>query len=121
MNRDITLLHVVEHLSVVLNTIADEESRVMRDQTDWMPQGFSQESTEVGPTGGGHVCRFFSWRPDPEAEALDAFNQDWGSLQGRAYANPLVILYWTYWQTTKSLHKEDLIIPTQPVLFHKCI
>ena len=83
MNRDITLLHVVEHLSVVLNTIADEESRVMRDQTDWMPQGFSQESTEVGPTGGGHVCRFFSWRPDPEAEALDAFNQDWGSLQRR--------------------------------------
>ena len=34
MNWDITL--VVEHLPGVLNTIADEESRVMRDQSDWM-------------------------------------------------------------------------------------
>ena len=32
--------------------------------------------------------RLFSWRPDSEAEALDAFNQDWSSLQGRGYANP---------------------------------
>ena len=31
---------------------------------------------------------FFSWRPDPEAEALDAFNQDWSTLRGRGYANP---------------------------------
>ena len=32
--------------------------------------------------------RFFSWRPDPDAEALDAFNQDWSTIQGRGYANP---------------------------------
>ena len=32
--------------------------------------------------------RFFSWRPDPEAEAMDAFYQDWEALQGRGYANP---------------------------------
>jgi len=32
--------------------------------------------------------RLFSWRPDPEAEALDAFNQDWSSIQGKGYANP---------------------------------
>jgi len=30
--------------------------------------------------------RFFSWRPDPQAEAVDAFQQDWGQLKG--YANP---------------------------------
>ena len=30
--------------------------------------------------------RFFSWRPDPEAEALDTFNRDWSVLQGRSYA-----------------------------------
>ena len=32
--------------------------------------------------------RFFSWRPDPEAEALDAFSQDWTQLQGKTYSNP---------------------------------
>ena len=32
--------------------------------------------------------RFFSWRPDPETEARDAFHQDWKTLQGRGYANP---------------------------------
>ena len=30
--------------------------------------------------------RFFSWRPDPEAEAVDAFTQDWSEIRG--YANP---------------------------------
>ena len=29
---------------------------------------------------------YFSWRPDPEALATDAFTQDWSSLKG--YANP---------------------------------
>ena len=28
--------------------------------------------------------RFFSWRPDPQAEAVDAFQQDWGPLRGFA-------------------------------------
>ena len=30
--------------------------------------------------------RFFSWRPDPEVEATDAFLQDWSGFVG--YANP---------------------------------
>ena len=51
----------------------------------------------MGSTRRGHICiqtltiqlkRFFSWRPDPEAEALDAFNHNWSNLQGRGYANP---------------------------------
>ena len=51
---------------------------------DTEPQGLSQDSTEVGPTGSGHVCI----QADISAEeVLDAFNQDWGSLQGRGYAN----------------------------------
>jgi len=31
--------------------------------------------------------RFFGWRPDPLAEAVDAFQQDWGPMKG--FANPL--------------------------------
>ena len=50
----------------------------------------------MGTTEGGSVCitpvllaeRFFSWKPDPLAEATNAFKQDWGPL--RTYANPLV-------------------------------
>ena len=96
MNRDVTL--IAEHLLGVLNTIADQESLVMRDRSDWMlnPRIFNKIQQKWGPLEVDmfasrlttQLKRFFSWRPDPEAEALDAFNQNWGNLQGRGYANP---------------------------------
>ena len=96
MNRDITL--TAEHLPGVMNTVADEESRVMKDRSDWMlnPQIFHHIQVRWGPLEvdlfasrlSTQLKRFFSWRPDPEAEALDAFNQDWTILRGRGYANP---------------------------------
>ena len=30
--------------------------------------------------------RFYSWRPDPEAQGTDAFHQDWSQMRG--FANP---------------------------------
>ena len=33
------------------------------------------------------IPQFYSWRPDPEAQGTDAFNQDW--LKMRGFANPL--------------------------------
>ena len=96
MNRDITL--TAEHLPGVLNTIADEESRVMKDRSDWMlnPQIFCKIQARRGPLEVDMFAsrlttqleRFFSWRPDPEADTLDAFNQDWTTHQGKGYANP---------------------------------
>ena len=96
MNRGITLS--AEHLPGVLNTIADEESRVMKDRSDWMlhPQAFLQIQQRWGPLVVDvfasrlttQLQRFFSWRPQPEAEALDAFSQDWKQLRGKTYANP---------------------------------
>ncbi len=49
MERNISL--PAEHLPGVQNTIADEESRVMKDRTDWMlcPQVFHQINQRVGP------------------------------------------------------------------------
>uniref|UniRef100_A0A1X7THM9 Uncharacterized protein n=1 Tax=Amphimedon queenslandica TaxID=400682 RepID=A0A1X7THM9_AMPQE len=38
--------------------------------------------------------RFYSWRPDPLAEATDAFLQDWRPVRG--YANPPWNLIWEY-------------------------
>ena len=96
MNRDITL--TAEHLPGVLNTIANEESRVMKDRSDWRldPEVFHQIQERWGPLEVDMFAsrlttqleRFFSWRPDPEAEAQDAFSQDWTSLRGKGYANP---------------------------------
>jgi len=33
--------------------------------------------------------RYVSWRPDPEAEATDAFSQGWSQIKG--YASPLSV------------------------------
>ena len=153
MNRDITL--VAEHLPGVLNTIADEESRVMKDRSDWMlnPRIFYKNNQRWGPLEVDMFAsrlttqleRFFSWRPDPEAEVLDAFN--WSSIPGRGYANPpwnlvgrvlntvrqlqvTLVLVAPVWKSqpwypillemlvdfpTLLPHKEDLIIPSHPM------
>ena len=62
------------------NRIGRLHSRVgcdLRGYTRWQPV-----------VSRGELERFFSWRPDPDAEGLDAFNQDWTSLKGKGYANP---------------------------------
>ena len=62
----------------------------MRDRSDWMLNQlflylevnlFAARLTSQLP------C-FFSWRPDPLAEGMDAFLQDWSLIKG--YANHLV-------------------------------
>ena len=81
IQRDIFL--VAEQLPGRDNITADRESRSTRDRCDWMlnPQIFSQIQQQMGP--GLFASRlmkqlpnFYSWRPDPEAIAVDAFNQD---------------------------------------------
>ena len=84
------------HLAGIQNVTADEESRVMKDRTDWMlcPQIFTKINQITGPLQVDlfasrltHQLRdYVSWRPDPEAMAIDAFTLDW--TQFRGYANP---------------------------------
>ena len=97
MERKISL--VAEHIPGRENTIADAESRVFRDRWDWQlnPELFARIQQRFGPLEidlfasriSTQLPRFFSWRPDPEAEATDAFNQLW---QGSCYANPPVAI-----------------------------
>ena len=85
-----------EHLPGVQNTAADQESRTVRDRCDWMlnPNIFSRIQSQMGPCGidlfasrlTRQLLRYFSWRPDPEAEGTDAFSQVWSMTRG--YANP---------------------------------
>ena len=66
LQRDIHLQ--AEHLPGVYNTVADEESRVMKDRSYWTGN----------PEADGPA----------EAKACNAFLQDWRNIQGLPYANP---------------------------------
>ena len=77
------------------NTTADAESRVLKDRRDWQlnPKLVEMVQQRFGPLEidlfasriSTQLPCFFSWRPDLEAEAIDAFNQFW---RGNNYANP---------------------------------
>ena len=94
LDRNITL--EATHLPGVKNCTADEESRVMRDRSDWMlcPRVFSKVNHKTGPLQVNlfasrlthQLMNYVSWRPDPEAMATDAFTLDWTKSMG--YANP---------------------------------
>lgn len=78
------------------NVIADMESRVMRDHSDWklnpnvfqrIHSRFPSLNVDLFASRLSHqLPRYFSWRPDPQAEATDAFLQNWEVISG--YANP---------------------------------
>ena len=97
MERKISLM--AEHIPGKENTIADAESRVFRDRWDWKlnPELFAMIQQRFGPLEidlfasrvSNQLPRFYSWRPDPEAEARDAFKQFW---RGSCYANPPVAI-----------------------------
>ena len=94
LEREIFLVAV--HLPGLENVVADQESRAMGDRCDWMldPTVFKQIQAQMGPCEVDlfafrltkQLPGFYSWRPDPEAEGVDAFNQDWSQVRG--FANP---------------------------------
>ena len=85
-----------EHLPGISNVVADIESRTVRDRCDWMinPKIFQKLQQSLGPLEidlfasrlTKQLPRYYSWRPDPEAEATDAFLQNWTPTRG--FANP---------------------------------
>ena len=94
LQKEIFLVAV--HLPGRENVVADQESRTVKDRCDWMlnPNVFRQIQAQMGPCEVDlfasrltkQLPRFYSWRPDPEAEGVDAFNQDWSQVRG--FANP---------------------------------
>ena len=87
---------MAEHLPGKENLVADEESRMMKDRCDWMlnPAIFNRIQLQMGPCKidlfasrlTRQLPRFYSWRPDPEAENTDAFSQNWSTTWG--FVNP---------------------------------
>ncbi|KAM4795568.1 uncharacterized protein WCC33_000623 [Rhinophrynus dorsalis] len=93
---DRNIMVQAEYLPGLSNAVADWNSRFLSDRSDWMLHGQVFSSLE-GLWGPLHVDlfasrlnrrlpRFFSWRPDPEALAVDAFLQPW--FPDRNYAFP---------------------------------
>lgn len=84
-----------EHIPGALNGIADTESRVDRDSSDWKldPSVFARLNTLWGPLEvdlfatrlTNQLSRFVSWRPDLEGEATDAFTLDWSQIRGYVF------------------------------------
>ena len=77
-------IHIeAQHLPGVLNCVADSESRHMKDQSDWkldqetfmkINQRFGPLEVDMFASRLTNQCpHYFSWRPDPFAEATDAF------------------------------------------------
>ena len=89
------------HLPGRLNIIADFESRAHPDSSDWKldPSIFQGINNKWGPFTidlfasrlTTQLPRFVSWKPDPEAEAVDAFTLDWSQLKGCAFP-PFVLI-----------------------------
>ena len=87
-------IHIqAQYLPGVMNQVADMESRSMKDRSDWKLDRsvFLKINKRYGPvevdlfaTRLTNQCRrYFSWRPDPFA---DAFLQDWTTVKD--FANP---------------------------------
>jgi hypothetical protein len=98
LRRNVTL-HA-EHVPGMNNILADRASRLLLDRHDWMlnPRIFHLINQLWGPfhidlfadRTNTQLPRFYSWAPDPFAEATDAFLQSWKRMN--LWANPPWIL-----------------------------
>jgi len=91
MGRNILLQ--AQHLPGVLNSIANEESRIWSDRSEWKlsPILFQKINHLLGPLTtdlfasrlSPQLPAFISWKPDPLTITTDAFSVDWSSLPGK--------------------------------------
>jgi hypothetical protein len=82
------------HLSGVLNALADRQSRMRNESSDWKLQKSTfqliralwEPKTDLFPSSWNRqLDRFVSWKPQPEAMAVDAFSLSWTNLEGYAF------------------------------------
>lgn len=81
---------VAAHIPGEQNVIADKHSRTTRDNMEWQlcPDTFQKICTLFGTPDidlfasrlNHQLPRYMAWKPDPGAEAVDAFLESWGRL-----------------------------------------
>ncbi|CAB4027168.1 Hypothetical predicted protein [Paramuricea clavata] len=105
----------VAHIPVTENVIADQESRKIRSETEWALdlRTFQRAVKECGFTPNIDLfasrlntkcTKYVSYRPNPGAQAVNAFTIPWGNLQFYAFSPFSIIL--------KVLHKVNCEIAT---------
>ena len=119
LQRGITLS--AEHLPGESNLTADRESRTLQSSAEWMlntavfnkiTQVFGQCSVDLFASRlNNQLKRYVSWRPDPFAIMVDAFQMTWKSEQGYAFP-PFALLG----KCLQKIHQEGctvtLVAPT---------
>lgn len=93
LERNISL--TASHLAGIHNEIADQQSRVYWDASNWRldPTIFKAVLRKLGTCTidlfadrlNHHLQSYVSWKPDPFAWRTDAFSFHWGDLEGYAF------------------------------------
>ncbi len=116
----------VEHLPGILNVIADFKSRNFNEGTEWqlnkdvfysICQHFGSPQIDIFASRlNAQLPRYVAWKPDPDADSVDAFMMDWGSIY--FYAFPPFCLIGKCLRKIEQEHATGIMIvpkwPTQP-------
>ena len=88
---DRRLILSAEHLPGKLNQVADQESRMLGDSSEWRlnPEVFNLLMRQLGPCTvdlfasrlTAQLKQYMSWKPDPGALATDALSQQWTHIK----------------------------------------
>ena len=113
-----------EHIPGVENIYADWHSRNILDRSDWSlsKQVFQQINSMWGPISidlfasrlNAQCQKYFSWFPDPQAVATDAFTQDWGQYQLCFLNPPWILMGRCLAQVTRQRATAVVIAPLWP-------
>ena len=112
------------HIPGVLNTEADEESRKINTDTEWKLDSQVLQSAlkelECFPTVDLFASRlntqferYVSFRPDPEAFAVDAFSISWQSLQFYAFP-PFSVIARVLQKARRDKARGVIVVPRWP-------
>ena len=114
------------HIPGSLNELADKESRIFHDQTEWMLQSelfnkvvlvFGRPDIDLFASRlNKQLPRYVAWRPDPAAEDIDAFTVDWSDTYFYAFP-PFSLLTRVLQKITEDKAEGIIIAPvwtTQP-------
>ena len=116
----------MEYLPGSDNQTADGESRTCRDRSNWKlnPSVFRVIQQQMDPLKvdlfasclATLLLRFYSWCPDPEAEAIDAFTQNWALSRRYAYPPWCLISKCLFQETTASKDSANNSLVNNPIL-----
>ena len=114
------------HLPGVQNVVADRESRSIHDNMEWqLDKALFRDLCKIWGTPeidlfasrlNAQLPRYFSWKPDPCASAVDALSENWEQLF--FYAFPPFNMIGRVLQKVTNEHCRGIMIvpywPTQP-------